>query len=456
MSERRKRRLIEWGKNLLIVFLSISCLYLLGSTQFYVDGAATGQNWFASVLRVLHGGNGVQPTQPVGTWSQGTGVRPVRMVITAPQGRTGVQYDGETLDRLFGELTNILADALVECGPPSRSSETRFRTLLGGEMPGIYLDFLGEVPLANLSAWLSGGRTPNENLTQSARRMFLAATEGGEVVLYYINEESGLYYACKTDPDLAGRLEQFVSDISPNGATFAFEAGEQYQSLAPYTLLEGGGTPRPGTYAAANPVPILLTDTGSGYGEAFDALVRSLTFQPQSMSYFYRDAVVLQEGGEKLRIFDSGVVSYEATNLDDPRFPIPGGGEALSQWEIVGSAWTLVEQSLLPLCGEAKLYVSAIEGADTGTTVYFGYQLDGMPVLVGADGYAAKVEFSHGVITGFRLQLRTYSYLDEGPKVLPELQATAAMEALDGVGCELMLYYPDSRGDTVAAAWGAF
>ncbi|MFQ8760039.1 MAG: hypothetical protein ACLSAF_12075 [Intestinimonas sp.] len=40
--------------------------------------------------------------------------------------------------------------------------------------------------------------------------------------------------------------------------------------------------------------------------------------------------------------------------------------------------------------------------------------------------------------------------------VLPELQATAALSALKGGGSELMLYYPDTRGDTVTAAWGAF
>ena len=63
-----------------------------------------------------------------------------------------------------------------------------------------------------------------------------------------------------------------------------------------------------------------------------------------------------------------------------------------------------------------------------------GYQLDGAPVLVGRDGYAARVEISGGAITAFRLQLRTYTYLEEGPMVLPELQATAALSALEGGG----------------------
>lgn len=457
MSEKKNRRVIEWGKSLLIVLLSISALYLLGSTQLYMDGATTGQSWVASLLSALPGREEPQPTQPIGVWSQGTTVRPVRMVITTTHGRMGIQYDRESVDQMFSQLTNSLADALAECAPPTPSSKSQFQALLGGDNPGVYLDFLGEVPLANLSAWLSGGRIPNENLTHTVRRLLLTVTDGGEVLLYYINEETGLYYACKTDQSLAERLEQFVAEISPNGATFAFEAGEEYADLEPYTLFEGGATPRPDTYAATNPVPIQSVDTGSGYGAPLDGLVRSLSFNPQTTSYRNRDAVVIQEGGEKLFVFDSGVVSYQAAILDGSRFPILGGGEALSPWEIVGSAWALMEQSVAPLCGEARLFVGRVEQTQEGTTaVYFGYQLGGAPVLVGADGYAARVEFSGGTITGFRLQLRSYAYLGEGPKVLPELQATAALDALDGKGTELMLYYPDARDKEVSAAWGAF
>ena len=38
MENKQKRRLIEWGKNALIVLLSLSALYLLGRTQLYAGG----------------------------------------------------------------------------------------------------------------------------------------------------------------------------------------------------------------------------------------------------------------------------------------------------------------------------------------------------------------------------------------------------------------------------------
>ena len=45
MSERRKRRLTEWGKSLLIVLLSVSALYLVGRTQFYMERTDESQLW---------------------------------------------------------------------------------------------------------------------------------------------------------------------------------------------------------------------------------------------------------------------------------------------------------------------------------------------------------------------------------------------------------------------------
>lgn len=143
--------------------------------------------------------------------------------------------------------------------------------------------------------------------------------------------------------------------------------------------------------------------------------------------------MAVQEGAERLHIFKNGLVTYEAADLEDPRFPVQGEDENLTHWEIVGSAWTFVERTLSPLCGEARLYlIGTEEGEAGGTAVLIGYQLDGAPVLVGRDGYAARVEISGGAITAFRLQLRTYTYLEEGPMVLPELQATAALSALEG------------------------
>ncbi len=460
MGSEKRTALIEWGKNLLIVLLSLSALYLLGRTQLYEDGAASGRDLLSGLQSVFTPAEPATPGQTLGNWSQGTLPRPVRMVVLTAQGSAGIQYDNAAMDSLFLEATTPLADALTGAGTSVQVEETDFQAALSAQRPGIYLDFLGRVPLANLTAWLSGGRAVNGALTQSVRRLLLTLDEEGRVLLYFIDEGTGGCYVSETAPDLADRLERFVAGISPNGSSFAFQNGEAFASLAPYTLLEGGQPPRPGRYFVSDPVPI--SPVGDDYGDAFDDLVQSLSFQPQSMSYRSRDGVTIQEGAEKLRLSDSGQVTYEAADRSDPRFPIQGLSQVPTEWELVGAAWAFAERvfqsnTAASLCGDARLYVQGLEETEDGVAVLLGYQLDGAAVAVGRLGCAARIEISDGAITAFQFQLRRYTYLDQGVPVLPELQATAALEAQNAQGSELLLYYYDDlRGDVVAADWGAF
>lgn len=460
MGSEKKTALIEWGKNLLIVLLALSAFYLLGRTQLYEDGAASGWHWLSALQSALAPEESAASGQLPGDWSQGSLPRPVRMVVLTPQGSAGIQYDNATLDSLFLEFTNPLADALTGAGTPRRVEEADFRAALSAQRPGIYLDFLGRVPLANLTAWLSGGRAVNSGLTQSVRRLLLTLDEDDRVLLYFIDENTGGCYVAETASDLAQRLERFVNGVSPNGASFAFQSGEVFASLAPYTLLEGDQPPRPGRYFVSNPVPIAAS--GDDYGDAFESLVRSLSFQPQSMSYRSRDGVTIQEGSEKLRFSDTGLVTYEAADLTDPRFPLSGLSQSPTEWELVGTAWAFADQvfqtnTTSSLCGDARLYVQGLEKSGDGVAVLIGYQLDGAAVVTGQLGCAARIEISDGAISGFQFQLRRYTYLEQGTQVLPELQATAALEAQNAQGSELLLYYYDDlRGDVVTADWGAF
>lgn len=118
-----------------------------------MDGSAIGQSWLSSVLSILPGGEETQPAQSVAVWSEGTAVRPVRAVVTSPHGRSGIQYDQESVERLFSSFANPLSDALAGCSAPEQTTAAKFQAALGSKNPGVYLDFLGGVPLADLSAW---------------------------------------------------------------------------------------------------------------------------------------------------------------------------------------------------------------------------------------------------------------------------------------------------------------
>ena len=112
------------------------------------------------------------------------------------------------------------------------------------------------MPLSNLAAWLGGAGSPEGALSAVVRRLLLTVDGEGQVLLYYIDADTGLYYVSRTDPELSARLERLVGSApQPNGAQFAFEAGEGYSALDPYTMLEGGAAPRPSRYTATDPGP---------------------------------------------------------------------------------------------------------------------------------------------------------------------------------------------------------
>ena len=130
MGSEKKTALMEWGKNLLIVLLALSALYLLGRTQLYEDGAASGWHWLSSLQSALAPQESAAAGQLPGDWSQGSLPRPVRMVVLTPQGSAGIQYDNTALDSLFLEFTNPLADALTGADTPKRVEEEVFRDAL--------------------------------------------------------------------------------------------------------------------------------------------------------------------------------------------------------------------------------------------------------------------------------------------------------------------------------------
>ena len=190
--ERRKkrRRLIEICKDILIVLLALSAVYLTMRTQI---GGLAGRDggWLSGLfsggtvnLLPAGGGETRETIQP----------RPVRMSVQlGGGGRYGVQYDQSAVDALFDATASLLGDALGSAQAPAQITETAWREALSNAW-GIYFDFRGAVPLTVLSASLSGA--VNQALPEVGVRRLLLAEAEGAVRLYYSNERTGLYYAC--------------------------------------------------------------------------------------------------------------------------------------------------------------------------------------------------------------------------------------------------------------------
>ena len=424
-------RLLELGKDVLIVLLACSAVWLTTRVQ------RTGS---LGDLLADTPQEGQGQTQAPGQMEM---VRPVRMAAVGRSGETtiryGAQYDQQSTDALFQQVANLLVEALSDGGEMSPVSQWEWRTALTSP-PSLYFDLMEGVPLSVLTGWLTGESTGGEVFV---RRLALAASRG-QVFLYYQDEESGQFYAGPVDVISVSRLESAVSGLSDNGACFAFEK-EGYSLLSPYTLLMPG-TPQPAVYQVYNPL---------SREEGLNSLLEALDF-PASSSYTYQGTdgeLVVRNGYDTLRVSAQGTVRYHTTEGEISRYPVASDTGGTGCYEAVEACRVLVSETLGTQCGAARLVLTHVERITGGWAVEFGYCLDGAAVQVYEEGCAARFLVQNGQIAEITLQARSYEETAESGLVLPRLQAMAAMEAAGLEGRELLLGYQDSGGGTVTAGW---
>lgn len=426
MTKRRKKRIVERIKSILILLLSCSAVYLVVLTQSIAVPSGL-------LSRPTGGGGILSVADPAET------ARPLRMAAVIPAGgnevqRFGVQYSEADTADLFQQAYTILVEALSSANQPEAVTETEWRQALTAA-PGLYFDWQGEVPLAVLDGWLS---VENPLLTGSVRRMVLAAREG-RVFLCYFDETDGEYYACSSDVVSASRLEEVVEALRDNGARFAFET-EEYSGLEPYTLVLGEPL-SPAVYASVDPL-----------GGKQSELQEVLGFPENSASFSGAGEQVIRSRNDTLRIGVDGTVTYEPAAEGSDRYLLSGGGV----YESVEGCRDLAQQAVSAVGGEESLFLmSARETGQGSWEIQFGYSLDGVQVRLGEDGWAARFTVEQGQITGFQLRMRCYTDTGTTTVVMPERQAMAAMAAKGHENEELLLVYLDTGAEMVTASWAA-
>lgn len=426
-----ERSLPEWVKNVLIVVLALSALYLFTLSPLYLNSPLNGWPGQLSSAAVTDGEEHVSFSAAAG---------PTRIAVNNSAGRCGVQYDTAAVEALFEQTGTLLGEALGSAGEAQRVSESRWRQALRGE--GIYFDFPGSMPLSALSGWLREGER-NTLLSGDARRLLLAPGEGGAVWLYYQDGwDTDSFYARSTALQTQAHLSPVTASIAPNGAKFAFE-DTRLQSCGPYTLVTNGPD-RAAVYEAASPL--------AAGGEALDDSLSALSFSGALMaSYDADEGTVYRRGEDMLLLAPDGSLTYRSG--DTALYPVAHEGETPTLAEMIEATRKLCAAVLQPLCGQAEIYLLSATQEGTETTITYCYSLNGAAVWLGKGGWCAQFQLLDGTVSSFTLRSRRYTALEEATPLLPAVQAAAAMEAEDAAGGELMLLYRDTGEREVRGGW---
>ncbi|MGE4354498.1 MAG: hypothetical protein AB7D36_10505 [Oscillospiraceae bacterium] len=415
-----KRRLIEWGKTLLIVLLTVSAIKLSGASDIVEQVFGTEQLTESAVE------TGFQETE-----HEHQAAKPMTiMITTAENAHHGVKYGSEALDEAYGWFTASLGEALGSSGEPVQVSQEQWESALHGS--GVFFDYLYDQSLASVANWL-GVEISSDASLHTSRRLCLTVEDSG-VALYYIRALDGKAYRCETALNSAS-LESRLAEYVPNGAMFIFETGGSFDSIDPYYAI----LPQLDAMdelTAENPLQE-MDDSALLSPFGMNALVAN--------RYVESDGVTVYVEGEKsLRVSTDGRMVYNCMDGEQETQPEDGTPDAIeTAYELVNS---------LPCSDEWRLQMSYISyDADTEEyTVRFDYVVDG--AIVCFEGRQSAMEIvingSCGVV---RADLLCRSYTASGSATpMPELQALAVVTTLGGG--EPMLAYTDN-GENVSLGW---
>ena len=440
-----RQRAVELVKDLLIVMLACSAVYLAARTQLHTGLVP----WVETLL----GGEHTQQNGRLDLTRISDVVQPARAAVclgvnrNGEVSRYGVQYSDSLTQRLTSTTAGLVGEGLASARTCTLLSDEDWQQAL--RAPGIYLDYQGAVPLTALCQWLNDGVT-NAALSNICAAQLVLADLGGETaVLCYKNEIDGLYYAWSTTVSCDGYFASTLEPYTDNGARFAFELDAESYGAVSGDLMVLGASTQPALYQTVTHLD--LTNDSSR-----DDLQQALLFRTQD--YMVPGMWVCRED-DTLRISADGVVTYEGESSS--RYPVGVlANGSMDVADLLETTHRLANDALTVWCGGTPTAQLALTEAlpleDGSWVVRYHYRLNGISLAFSDGEDAAFFLVKDGAVTSFFLRLRCYEDTGQRSPILRERQAAAALEALSGgQTLELMLCYEDTGGDTVQAAWVA-
>lgn len=422
-----KAKLIDTGKNGLIVLLFLSAAFLLlrivlNEQPALLDG----------VSRFFDGGTENRAVLPDDAGAT-LAANPVYLVATAEDGsHYAVKYGSEEKKRMISQFSAYLGDALGASGALNEISEAQWRAALRGS--GVFFDYLYPQPISAVASWL-GAKAGEQAAAHTARRLLLGIENDDDLVLYFISADDGRFYSCKTALSFSS-LALRIADFSSGDAAFAFELREDYTTIDPYFIFTHGS----GALRAVMPENPIRED----YDTA--ALLNDFGMNSRAVSEFSTGFV---DGNRSLRLEPSGKLLF--STKDDSGLHIGENSALLTISESISACLSIVQNSIGLTSGEAAIGLTAVSDAASPAdcTLSFGYFVDGVPIILPGGEDAARFEIRNGTIVRAELYFRRYTLPGGTLQALPERQAAAIARVEGG---EPVLSYKDLL-DSVGWDW---
>lgn len=416
--QRRSRR--DLIQNIVITLLFLSAAALFTQTQLY--SLDLGES------AVLPGGG-----QTVAAPAQTAALTaPVRVAVTGTYGRFCSVTLTTGMEEFADPLGRRLAEALGSARSYAPCTEAEFLDALEG--PSLYYDFLTPLPVTVLAALVDGGEDVRLEEDLTARRLVIAAWEGGTAL--YLWDGGGALFRAATAVS-TDSLSQAIGRYELGGAFFAQDREETENLLAPCSLLPETPPELP-ELTLGDP----LADTSW--------LLSALSFNPRTRTRYLESngTELITDGDRSLRIRPNQSVYYQSGK--DPILKVNAAGELPTLREAALGAGALLNTVMTPVSGTAAPYLKSIRRNGTVTTLQFDYQTGGVPIRFADGGCAAEVTLTECTVTALTLRFRQYAASEEDSLLLPLAQALAV--SARSPGKELTIGYVDGGG-SCAAHW---
>jgi len=411
-------KLIETGKNILIVLLI--CTLLLLMVLALPTHSVSGMPWLSRLLQPmapLLGMTEAELTYVEQAAPMPDGAQPL-VISVRGEGRYTAMWDDAALDEAFALFSPVLGQAIDASQNFMQVTDTQVHTALSG--PSVLLRYSSALPASLLASWF------DSTLDAAVEDVdtFILAAQDDALTLYLLGSTKYAANTRLTDRLLLPLLENYTQD----GSAFAYE---QQSDLAPLSILPES-TPTVAAYYYSTP-------SDSRY---INALATSLGFNPYAETRYTDDhgTACFNETNASLQIRTDGTVLYQS---ESSRFTAAAGGLA----ELTETARRWTDAVLENISGDGRLYLSAVAQSGDVTVCEFEYVLDGLTVQL--PDAAARVTFSGNSVTEATIHPYAFSATGKILYPLPLAQACAILPA----GAQLELAYHLSADGTLTAGW---